>query len=140
MKEPDHILIVRHAKEESLRDYITCFNTEFNTVDSYNQEFANTMLKAGLLPAPYLTLITKNRLNNHAEILSQANKHILVKDLDVSKRQLRSLINPNLAKKDDRDERKRQRSLERVSKKLDFKRAELIHPLECLFVSNLGPI
>ena len=66
----DHLLIVGQAKREGLRDYIICFNVELNSVDDYDQSFANVVLKARLYLGPFLTSITKNPPKNNVQLLT----------------------------------------------------------------------
>ena len=90
----DHMLTIWQAKGEILRNYITCFNAELHNVEDCELQFATSALKVGLTTSLFLYSITKNKPKDHAELLARANKYILVKDLDQSLHELRSLLEP----------------------------------------------
>ena len=77
-KGPDHMLTIRQAREESLRNYIARFNAKLHNVEHCELCFATSALKTSLATGPFLHSITKSQPRDHIELLARANKYILI--------------------------------------------------------------
>lgn len=57
---PTHLLLMKHRKDESLKDYIIHFNKEAERVENYTDVVALTIIIAGLRPGRFHYLLAKN--------------------------------------------------------------------------------
>ena len=108
-----------------MHSYIAHFIAKMHKVEDCELGWATSALRAGLIRGPFLHSFTKNKPKDHAELLARANKYIQVKDLDECRHELKTLLEPQPPRKEQRDDQKQTRS----RKKLLPRRPEAYIPL-----------
>ena len=84
-KPTRHLLNIRQAKGESLRQYVTCLNKELLQVDEAKDQVILTTFYAGLLPRDFFSSITKSLPETVVELLHQAQKYMNAEDAVTAK-------------------------------------------------------
>ena len=65
MKKPkSHLFTILQGKDESLKDYLTHFNTEALQIEGCTDDLAMSTMMAGLMPTKLLWSIGKNNPKN----------------------------------------------------------------------------
>ncbi|XP_059639766.1 uncharacterized protein LOC132282162 [Cornus florida] len=81
-----HLLTVKQQKGESLRDYISRFNTEMLQVEEADDKVALAALMGGLQTSRFLFSLSEEPPTNMAELLVRAKRHMNAEDAMIARK------------------------------------------------------
>ena len=84
-KPTRHLLNIHQAKEESLRQYMMCFNKELLQVDEAKDQVILTTFQARLLLGDFFFSITNSSPKTVVELLHKAQKYTNAEDTVIAK-------------------------------------------------------
>ncbi|XP_059638538.1 uncharacterized protein LOC132280801 [Cornus florida] len=109
-----HLLNVKQQKGESLRDYISRFNTEMLQVEEVDDKVALTAFMGGLQTSKFLFSLSKEAPTSMTELMVRARKHMNADDAMNARK--------NKDGKDKRSDKKRPAPSTREERELKYKK------------------
>lgn len=80
-KPSTHLLSVTQRANESLRDYVVCFNTKSMQIEGYSDGVTLTMMIAGLKPRIFLWSLSTNPPRTYIDLLRKTKRYSSAEEL-----------------------------------------------------------
>lgn len=75
-KPKSHMFMIKQDKDETLKDYITYFNSNVIQIKKYDDDLAYSAMMNGLKPSKFMWWVGKNDPTSFQELLNQTKKSL----------------------------------------------------------------